>query len=157
MGYLPEAMRNYLARLGWGHGDDEIFSDAQAIDWFDVADVVSAPARLDWAKLGHVNNHYIRLADDARLLALVAEVHARRGVHRRRGQARRRSLRTIPLVKEGAKTILELADLTALRAAGPARSSSTTRPRACSTKRPAPGSRGWRPGWTTSPNGSLRP
>ncbi len=80
MGYLPEAMRNYLARLGWGHGDDELFSDAQAIEWFDVADVGTAPARLDWAKLGHVNNHYIRQADDARLLALVAEVHASRGV-----------------------------------------------------------------------------
>ena len=60
LGYLPEAMRNYLARLGWGHGDDEIFSDAQAIEWFDVVDVVKAPARLDWAKLDHVNNHYIR-------------------------------------------------------------------------------------------------
>ena len=60
MGYLPEAMRNYLARLGWGHGDDEIFTDDQAIAWFDVADVVSAPARLDWPKLNHVNHHYIR-------------------------------------------------------------------------------------------------
>ena len=70
MGYLPEAMRNYLARLGWGHGDNELFSDAQAISWFDVVDVVKAPARLDWAKLAHVNNHYIRLADDARLTRL---------------------------------------------------------------------------------------
>ena len=85
MGYLPEAMRNYLARLGWGHGDDEIFSDAQAIAWFDVADVVRAPARLDWAKLNHVNNHYIRRADDDRLAALTADIHAGRGVslHRR--------------------------------------------------------------------------
>jgi glutamyl-tRNA synthetase len=111
MGYLPEAMRNYLTRLGWGHGDDELFSDAQAIEWFDVADVGSAPARLDWAKLGHVNNHYIRQADDARLLGLVAEVHASRGVIV--GADKREALlRTIPLVKEGAKTILELADLT---------------------------------------------
>ena len=51
MGYLPEAMRNYLARLGWGHGDDEIFSDEQAIAWFDVKDVVRAPAR---PRLGQV-------------------------------------------------------------------------------------------------------
>src|SRR5215218_2075296 len=58
MGYLPEGMRNYLARLGWGHGDDEVFSDEQAISWFDVKDVVKAPARLDWAKLNHLNNHY---------------------------------------------------------------------------------------------------
>jgi glutamyl-tRNA synthetase len=71
MGYLPEAMRNYLARLGWGHGDDELFSDAQAIEWFDVRDVVRAPARLDWAKLGHVNNHYLRGADDEKSLALL--------------------------------------------------------------------------------------
>ena len=72
LGYLPEAMRNYLARLGWGHGDDEIFSDDQAIAWFDVADVVRAPARLDWSKLNHINNHYIRAADDHRLADLVA-------------------------------------------------------------------------------------
>jgi len=111
MGYLPEAMRNYLARLGWGHGDDEIFSDAQAIEWFDVADVGSAPARLDWAKLGHVNNHYMRQADDARLLRLVVEVHESRDQHVNERQ-REMLLRTIPLVKEGAKTLLELADLT---------------------------------------------
>ncbi|MDT9120697.1 hypothetical protein RSW84_25015, partial [Escherichia coli] len=70
-GYLPEAMRNYLARLGWGHGDDEVFSDAQAIEWFDVADVVRAPARLDWDKLNFINGQYIRAADDARLAGLV--------------------------------------------------------------------------------------
>jgi glutamyl-tRNA synthetase len=111
MGYLPEAMRNYLARLGWGHGDDELFSDAQAIAWFDIKDVGSAPARLDWAKLGHVNNHYIRAADDARLAALVADIHAGRGlvIH----EAGRAAMdRAIPLVKEGAKTLLDLADLT---------------------------------------------
>ncbi|MFN9927149.1 MAG: glutamate--tRNA ligase, partial [Phenylobacterium sp.] len=72
MGYLPETMRNYLARLGWGHGDDEIFSDAQAAAWFDIKDVVSAPARLDWDKLNHLNHHYIRQADPARLAGLAA-------------------------------------------------------------------------------------
>ena len=111
MGYLPEAMRNYLARLGWGHGDDEIFTDDQAVAWFDVADVVSSPARLDWAKLGFINNHYIRTADDARLLGLVREIHQSREAHV--GEAKLPALgRTIPLVKEGAKTLLELADLT---------------------------------------------
>ncbi len=111
MGYLPEAMRNYLARLGWGHGDDEIFSDEQAIAWFDVADVVSSPARLDWAKLGFINNHYIRAADDHRLEALVRAVHHGRGepVSEAAGPA---LARAIPLVKDGAKTVLELADLT---------------------------------------------
>jgi glutamyl-tRNA synthetase len=111
MGYLPEAMRNYLARLGWGHGDDEIFSDAQAIAWFDVADVVKAPARLDWAKLNHINNHYIRLADDARLAELTLKVHRSREAHLPADAAERLAA-TIPLVKEGAKTIPELADLT---------------------------------------------
>jgi glutamyl-tRNA synthetase len=111
MGYLPEAMRNYLARLGWGHGDAEIFSDAQAIEWFDVRDVGSAPARLDWAKLGHVNNHYIRAANDARLSVLTTEIHAGRGVVLH-DAGRAAMQRAIPLVKEGAKTLLDLADLT---------------------------------------------
>jgi len=111
MGYLPEAMRNYLARLGWGHGDNEIFSDAQAIEWFDIADVVSAPARLDWPKLNHVNQHYIREADDERLQALVTDILRSREVHLP-ADFEARLARAIPLVKEGAKTTLELADLT---------------------------------------------
>ena len=89
MGYLPEAMRNYLARLGWGHGDDEIFSDDQAIAWFDIAHVVSAPARLDWAKLAHVNHHYIQRADNTRLAGLVVEVLKSRDVHLPAGPRRR--------------------------------------------------------------------
>ncbi|MDR3512155.1 MAG: glutamate--tRNA ligase [Caulobacteraceae bacterium] len=111
MGYLPEAMRNYLARLGWGHGDDEIFSDEQAIAWFDVADVVSSPARLDWDKLGFINNHYLRQADDGRLFDMVRDVHAGRGVHLHE-TALPALARAVPLVKEGAKTLLDLADLT---------------------------------------------
>jgi len=111
MGYLPEAMRNYLARLGWGHGDDEIFADAQAIEWFDIADVVSAPARLDWAKLNHINNHYIRQADVERLVELVSKIHDSRD--RRLWDADISVLqRTIPLVRDGSKTLLELADAT---------------------------------------------
>jgi glutamyl-tRNA synthetase len=108
MGYLPEAMRNYLARLGWGHGDDEVFSDQQAIEWFDVADVVSAPARLDWQKLNFINSQHIRAADDGRLTRLTADAHRGRGVHVHEDAL----ARATPLVKEGAKTILELADLT---------------------------------------------
>jgi glutamyl-tRNA synthetase len=111
MGYLPEAMRNYLAKLGWGHGDDEIFSDKQAIDWFDIKDVVSAPARLDWAKLNHLNNHYLRLADPARLAKLVADVHKSRDwpLHDDHIAVLER---VIPHVRDGAKTTLELADAT---------------------------------------------
>lgn len=110
MGYLPEAMRNYLARLGWGHGDDELFSDAQAIAWFDVRDVVKAPARLDWNKIAHVNNHYIRLADDERLARLVLEAMDRRAADAPL-DASSRLAKVIPLVKEGAKTVIELDDL----------------------------------------------
>jgi glutamyl-tRNA synthetase len=108
MGYLPEALRNYLAKLGWGHGDDELFTDEQAIAWFDIADVVKAGARLDWDKLNHVNNHYIRQAEPGRLVELVAAVHRARGVEPDEAVL----ARTTPLVKDGAKTIVELADLT---------------------------------------------
>src|SRR5213075_39090 len=73
MGYLPEALRNYLLRLGWSHGNDEIISTEDAIRWFDIRDVGRAAARFDQAKLDSVNAHYIREADDARLLGLIAE------------------------------------------------------------------------------------
>jgi glutamyl-tRNA synthetase len=111
MGYLPEAMRNYLTRLGWGHGDDEIFSDAQAVEWFDIKDVVSAPARLDWAKLNHINNHYIRQAEPERLAKLTAAIHESRD---RPVSAKDLAVltRAIPYVRDAAKTVLELADLT---------------------------------------------
>ena len=110
MGYLPEAMRNYLARLGWGHGDDELFSDEDAIAWFDVRDVVRAPARLDWAKLNHINNHYIRRAADGRLTDLVTEDLKTRSFDFP-SDAQARLLAVIPMVKDGAKTIRELSDL----------------------------------------------
>jgi glutamyl-tRNA synthetase len=109
MGYLPEAMRNYLAKLGWGHGDDEIFSDAQASAWFDITDVVAAPARLDWAKLNHLNNHYIRLAEPQRLAGLVAEILKSRDWPLHDGDLERLA-HVIPFVRDGAKTTLELAD-----------------------------------------------
>jgi len=73
LGYLPEALRNYLLRLGWSHGDEEIISTEQAIAWFDLDAVGRAPARFDFAKLDNLNGHYIRLAEDGRLAALVAE------------------------------------------------------------------------------------
>lgn len=70
-GYLPEAMRNYLTRLGWGHGDSEIFSDDEAAAWFAIKDVVSSPARFDFKKLNHINSHYLINADTHRLVKLV--------------------------------------------------------------------------------------
>src|SRR5580658_7958099 len=75
-GYLPEALRNYLLRLGWSHGDDEIIPTEQAIAWFDLDAVGRAPARFDFAKLASVNAHYIREAEDARLAGLIAPLVA---------------------------------------------------------------------------------
>jgi glutamyl-tRNA synthetase len=112
LGYLPEAMRNYLARLGWGHGDDEIFNDAQAAEWFDIANVGKAPSRLDFDKLAHVNAHWLRLADDDRLAKMTLDVHLKRGADLWEGDEARLT-RALPFVKDRAKTILELADQTA--------------------------------------------
>ncbi|MES2984892.1 MAG: glutamate--tRNA ligase [Pseudomonadota bacterium] len=104
MGYLPEAMRNYLARLGWAHGDDEIFSDAQAIEWFTLEHVGKAPARLDFAKLNHVNAHYLRLRPDAELAAMIAPLL-------QADDAQQALLtRAMPTVKPRASTIPELAE-----------------------------------------------
>lgn len=111
MGYLPEAMRNYLARLGWAHGDDELFNDEQARAWFDLPGVGKAPARLDFDKLAHVNAHWLRLAEDDRLAKLALDVHLSRGrVIQPDDEAR--LLRAMPFVKDRAKTVLELADQT---------------------------------------------
>jgi glutamyl-tRNA synthetase len=72
LGMLPEAVGNYLLRLGWGHGDDEIIGRAQAVEWFDLANVGKSPSRFDFKKLENLNGHYIREADDRRLAELVA-------------------------------------------------------------------------------------
>jgi glutamyl-tRNA synthetase len=74
MGYLPEAMVNYLMRLGWSHGDDEIFSIEQALEWFDIKDIHKSPARFDFDKLDYINAHYIKAADPERLVSLVVEL-----------------------------------------------------------------------------------
>jgi glutamyl-tRNA synthetase len=72
MGLLPEAVFNYLLRLGWGHGDEEIISREQAVEWFDIANVNKGASRFDLKKLLNLNGHYLREADDARLADLVA-------------------------------------------------------------------------------------
>jgi glutamyl-tRNA synthetase len=72
LGILPEALFNYLLRLGWGHGDDEIISREQAVEWFDIGHVGKSPSRFDLKKLENLNGHYIREADDKRLADLVA-------------------------------------------------------------------------------------
>ncbi|HVM82453.1 MAG TPA: glutamate--tRNA ligase [Candidatus Binatia bacterium] len=105
MGYLPEALRNYLLRLGWSHGDDEIISTAQAIEWFDLPQVGRSPSRFDFAKLDNLNGHYLREADDVKL---AADVAARLGV--KDPAAIERLRRGMPGLKARAKTLKELAE-----------------------------------------------
>src|SRR5438874_10137308 len=110
MGYLPEALRNYLMRLGWSHGDDEIIATEDAIRWFDIADVGRAAARFDQAKLDSINAHYIREADEARLLRLIAERLETEFARPLTSGDRERLARALPGLKPRAKTIVELAD-----------------------------------------------
>lgn len=79
-GYLPEAMLNYLSRLGWSHGDEELFSSTQLVEWFDGSHLSRSPAQWDPAKLEWVNAHYIKTADNSRLAGLVVSQLAKRGV-----------------------------------------------------------------------------
>ena len=72
LGILPEALFNYLLRLGWGHGDDEIIGRDQAVEWFDIANVGKSPSRFDLKKLENLNGHYMREAEDARLATLIS-------------------------------------------------------------------------------------
>jgi glutamyl-tRNA synthetase len=74
MGYLPAGLRNYLVRLGWSHGDAEIFSTEQAVAWFDIDDINKSPGRLDFAKLGDVNSHYIKQADVPELIRRIKDL-----------------------------------------------------------------------------------
>ncbi|OYU14283.1 MAG: glutamate--tRNA ligase [Alphaproteobacteria bacterium PA4] len=109
MGLLPEAVENYLLRLGWGHGDDEIISRKQAIEWFDLAGVGRGPARFDMKKLESVNGHYLRAADDARLVDLIAGRVAA-GLGRNLTDGDRNILqRSMPELKKRAPNLNELA------------------------------------------------
>jgi glutamyl-tRNA synthetase len=110
MGYLPEAIRNYLLRLGWSHGDAEIISTAQAVQWFDIDAVGRAAARFDFAKLDSLNGHYIRIADDARLVALIAPRLERALGFALDEAAHVRLFAAMPGLKPRAKTLAELAD-----------------------------------------------
>jgi glutamyl-tRNA synthetase len=107
MGYLPETMRNYLLRLGWSHGDDEIISTEQAIQWFNFESIGKSAARMDYKKLDNLNGHYIRETPDA---VLVAEITAFLAREPRilSMTARSRLETTMPVLKERAKTLVEL-------------------------------------------------
>jgi glutamyl-tRNA synthetase len=102
LGVLPEALFNYLLRLGWGHGDEEIISREQAVEWFDVDHVGKSPSRFDLKKLEHLNGHYIRESDDARLTDLILPKlpDADRGL----------LLRAMPELKARAHDLNQLAD-----------------------------------------------
>jgi glutamyl-tRNA synthetase len=110
MGMLPEAVNNYLLRLGWGHGDEEIISRDQAIEWFDLDAVGRAPARFDIKKLENLNGHYLREADDARLADLVAAKIGSATSPNWPDSDLDLLRRAMPFLKVRAKSINELAD-----------------------------------------------
>lgn len=107
MGYLPEAMRNYLLRLGWSHGDAELISDAQAIEWFNLDKVGKSPSRFDFAKLASVNKHYIKEKSEAELFALIAELFAKTPSKKEE----ERILRALKFMKEKVDVLSELAKI----------------------------------------------
>ncbi len=108
-GYLPEAMLNYLARLGWSHGDEELFTREQMVQWFDGSHLSRSPAQWDPAKLAWVNAHYIKTADDGRLALLTQEQLASRGVV---ADDLDLLARAAALFKDRCATVAELADWT---------------------------------------------
>ena len=105
MGLLPEAMRNYLARLGWSHGDDEIFTTEQLIGWFGLEAIGKSPARFDMTKLENVNGHHIRRHDDMALAALVCANAPELAPVQATLEA------AMPVLKERAKSLYEIADM----------------------------------------------
>jgi glutamyl-tRNA synthetase len=111
MGFLPEAVRNYLARLGWSHGNDEFFTTEQAVAWFDLGALGKAPARFDLSKLTHLSGQHIRAADDAALLAEIDAYLASQRQPPLPAGRRAELLRAMPGMKERAKTIPELLEM----------------------------------------------
>jgi glutamyl-tRNA synthetase len=115
MGYLPIAMRNYLVRLGWAHGDQEIFSTDEMIKAFDLPQIGRSPARFDFARLENLNGHYIRQSSDADLLAALEQVlpHIQGGaelLNKLTPELRGKLVAAMPGLKERAKTLVELVD-----------------------------------------------
>ncbi|MEO1505719.1 MAG: glutamate--tRNA ligase [Pseudomonadota bacterium] len=110
MGYLPEAMRNYLARLGWSHGDDEFFTTDQAVAWFGLDSVGKSPARFDFAKLENLNGQHMRAASDTDLLTQIDALLAAQQKPAIPALAREKMLAAMPGLKERAKTLNELID-----------------------------------------------
>jgi len=115
-GYLPEALCNYLMRLGWGHGDAEVIDRAEAIRLFDLDGIGRSPSRMDYARLTNLNGHYIRHATDERLTRNVLERLAHRTDLALGAKAAARIRALMPALKERAKTLVELADAAAFLA-----------------------------------------
>ena len=113
-GYLPEAMLNYLARLGWSHGDEELFSREQMVAWFDGSHLSRSPAQWDPAKLAWVNAHHLKLADDARLAGLVAAQLRARGAPGVEALGGATLQAACALFKDRCATVVELADWAAM-------------------------------------------
>lgn len=110
-GYLPEAVCNYLLRLCWSHGDDEIIPRAQAIEWFDLSGVGKSPARFDFTKLGSVNSHYIKLTPDAELAKLVEPfINRALGIEVSAAQIDLLA-QAMPDLKPRAQTLVEIAEM----------------------------------------------
>jgi glutamyl-tRNA synthetase len=110
LGYLPEAVRNYLLRLGWSHGDAEIIPTEQAVAWFDLDAVGRSPARFDFTKLQSLNGHYLKLRDDGALAGLIAPRLAAALGRPLAATETERLARAMPALKGRAKTLVELAD-----------------------------------------------
>ncbi|MBT3917137.1 MAG: glutamate--tRNA ligase [Rhodospirillaceae bacterium] len=110
MGFLPEALNNYLLRLGWSHGDDEIISQEQAIEWFDLAAVGKGAARFDLDKLSSLNSHYINQADNERLVELILPEVSKLLDGNLSEEAESRLEQGMESLKDRAKNILELAE-----------------------------------------------
>ncbi|MGH6887793.1 MAG: glutamate--tRNA ligase [Rhizomicrobium sp.] len=111
MGYLPEAMRNYLLRLGWSHGNDEIIPTGQAIAWFDLSNIGKSPARFDFKKLDNLDAHYIRAMDDEILTDALVSFRSRIRPERVIDRAARARLQgAMAGLKERAKTLVELGE-----------------------------------------------
>ena len=111
MGYPAEAMRNYLARLGWSHGNDEFFTTEQAISWFDLTHLGKAPARFDFAKLESLSGQHIRAMDDSKLLAELESFLAAQNRPPLTEVERAQMLGAMPGLKERAKTLPQVVDM----------------------------------------------
>ncbi|MEQ8405525.1 MAG: glutamate--tRNA ligase [Oceanicaulis sp.] len=110
LGYLPEGLRNYLLRLGWAHGDKELFTDAEMAELFDLDGLGKAPARLDLDKMAHINAFHMKRADDERLCALLWDRIGAREDLRTDDTAKVWVFRAMPVLKDRASTLAELED-----------------------------------------------